>query len=114
MVSVYNFGNVRPMLNDEGKPIWVIMPNARIDFDPRQMESQIHNGKDNVYYKEFMGLKAQGVKAVTAEHMNGKLPWVRVEGLGGLQFLDHNRILGAQLANMPIEAAFIRGIRTFD
>ncbi len=114
MVSMCNIGNVRPMLNDEGKPIWVIMPNARIDFDPRQSESQIHNGKDNVYYKEFMGLKAQGVKAITAEHMNGNPPWVRVKGIGRLQFLDHNRILGAQEAKIPIEAVFTRGIDTFD
>lgn len=113
MVSVYNFSNVRPMFNERGDLVWVIMPNARINSDPRQLESQIYNGQDNIYNLEFKRLKDQGVKAVTAEHMSGELPWVQVSGLGRLQFLDHNRILGAQTAEIPIEAVFTRKTDTF-
>jgi hypothetical protein len=84
-------GGLHPW-RSEGKWVWVLEPWARVHDDPRQKgytdESDFYRDRFNASKTRLLNLPSMGLKT----------PSITMDGFGGIQLLDHRRILEAQRA----------------
>ncbi len=81
----------------------VLYPGASLGHDPRQPDDQTYFGEKNKYTHEYRALKEQSLRNGKGVPVVGQdyPPHIHVSG-EGIWMLEHNRIIGATEAGVPI------------
>lgn len=118
-VMAKQFGKL-DMIYQDGVPKYIIKPHANIIIDPRENGYEHYGGTDNKYYPAFSRIKKLDYKIIDldnpeqkeiiAKTMREKKEYIQTPNLrldlfgsfGGLQYLEHHRIMAAMVVGLPI------------